>query len=122
MFFIYLNAKYKKKIYKYALNNVDVASRYKGFYQLTIIILHYITLHYITLHYIILYYILFYIILYYIILYIILWFGVSYIIYLFKIHLSFLTFPNTESWRSFFSYYEIEIIYVAFVSHEFILF
>ena len=27
--------KYKKKIYKYALNIVDVASRYKGSYQLT---------------------------------------------------------------------------------------
>ena len=27
--------KFKKKTYKYALNNVDVASRYKGSYQLT---------------------------------------------------------------------------------------
>ena len=27
--------KYEKKIYKYALNIVDVASRYKGSYQLT---------------------------------------------------------------------------------------
>ena len=27
--------KYKKKIYKYALNIVDVASRFKGSYQLT---------------------------------------------------------------------------------------
>ena len=27
--------KFKKKTYKYALNIVDVASRYKGFYQLT---------------------------------------------------------------------------------------
>ena len=27
--------KYKRKIYKYALNIVDVASRYKGSYQLT---------------------------------------------------------------------------------------
>ena len=27
--------KYEKKIYKYALNTVDVASRYKGSYQLT---------------------------------------------------------------------------------------
>ena len=33
---IYLrHGKYKKKIYKYALNIVDVASRYKGSYQLT---------------------------------------------------------------------------------------
>ena len=32
---IYLpHDKYKKKIYKYSLNIVDVASRYKGFYQL----------------------------------------------------------------------------------------
>ena len=29
------HAKYEKKIYKYALNIVDVASRYKGSYQLT---------------------------------------------------------------------------------------
>ena len=29
------NDKYKKKLYKYALNIVDVASRYKGSYQLT---------------------------------------------------------------------------------------
>ena len=33
---IYLpHDKYEKKIYKYALNIVDVASRYKGSYQLT---------------------------------------------------------------------------------------
>ena len=30
------NDKYKKKLYKYALDIVDVASRYKGSYQLTI--------------------------------------------------------------------------------------
>ena len=30
-----LHDKYKKKIYKYALNTVDAASRYKGSYQLT---------------------------------------------------------------------------------------
>ena len=30
-----LHDKFKKKTYKYALNVVDVASRYKGFYQLT---------------------------------------------------------------------------------------
>ena len=29
------NDKFKKKMYKYALNIVDVASRYKGSYQLT---------------------------------------------------------------------------------------
>ena len=29
------NDKYKKKLYKYAVNIVDVASRYKGSYQLT---------------------------------------------------------------------------------------
>ena len=30
-----LHDKYEKKIYKYVLNIVDVASRYKGSYQLT---------------------------------------------------------------------------------------
>ena len=33
--FSLLHNKFKKKIYKYALNIVDVASRYKGSYQLT---------------------------------------------------------------------------------------
>ena len=35
IFFIYLMTNTKKYIYKYALNIVDAASRYKGSYQLT---------------------------------------------------------------------------------------
>ena len=42
--------------------------------------------------------------------------------YEFKIHFGFLTFPDSELWRCCFSWCEIEIIYVAFVSHEFIPF